>query len=190
MPFLGDSGRNQPYLYMIFYSMLQAGRQKRNGGLKSARSGHDDDAIMDRIRHYCAYQERCSHDVEQKLHQWRVSPARSRKIQEQLAEEGYLENERFARIFVRSKFHINRWGRMKIRYELRFRNIPENIVTKAMEEIGEDDYLKTLADLITKKKSEINSPHSLNVREKIITFVTGKGYEFDLISKVLTDLNI
>jgi regulatory protein len=145
---------------------------------------------MDRIRHYCAYQERCSQDVEQKLRQWRVSPARSRMIQDQLTAEGYLENERFARIFVRSKFHLNRWGRMKIRYELKFRNIPENIVMKAMEEIGEDDYLKTLQHLIMKKKSEINSQHPLNVREKIITFVTGKGYEFDLISKVLTDLNI
>ena len=145
---------------------------------------------MARIHHYCAYQERCSRDVDLKLMQWKVSSDRIRNIKHCLMEEGFLNEERYARIFVRSKFHINKWGRTKIRYELKSRFIPEILMQKAMEEIGEDDYLKTIRDLILKKMSEINSAKHLNIREKIITFVTGKGYEFDLISKVLTELKI
>jgi regulatory protein len=148
------------------------------------------EAILARIRHYCAYQERCSYEVDQKLTQWKVSPARIKKIRHVLLEEGFIDEQRYARIFVRSKFHINKWGRLKIRYELKSRAIPEMLISKALEEIGEDDYLNTIRDLVRKKKSEINSGKYLNIREKIITFVTGKGFEFDLITKVLTELKI
>lgn len=153
-------------------------------------SKNDQEAILARIQHYCAYQERCSRDVGNKLIQWRVSSGKITKIVHQLEEEGFIDEERYARMFVRGKFLISKWGRTKIRYELRNRNIPENLVQKSMGEIGEFDYLKTIRELILKKISEINTGKHLNIREKIITFVTGKGFEFDLISKVLTEFKI
>jgi regulatory protein len=153
-------------------------------------SKNDLDIIIARIHHYCAYQERCSFEVDQKLIQWKVSAAKVAKIKVHLRKEGFLNEERYARIFVRSKFHINKWGRSKIRYELKLRKIPENIVSKALEEISDDDYHKAIQELILRKKAEINSEKNLNIREKIITFVTGKGFEFDLVLKVFTELKI
>jgi regulatory protein len=147
-------------------------------------------AILRRIQHYCAYQERCNHEVDIKLLAWKVSPAKTKKIKQNLSGEGFINEERYARLFVRSKFHVNKWGRAKIRYELKIRNIPEELILKAMEEIGEEDYLSTIRELILKKLSEINTGKHLSVREKIITFVTGKGFEFDLISIVLKELKI
>jgi regulatory protein len=153
-------------------------------------SKNDLSAVLDRIHHFCAYQERCNHEVDMKLMQWKVSANKIAGIKRHLQNEGFLQEERYARIFVRSKFHLNKWGRIKIRYELRSRFIPDRIVRKAMEEIGEDDYVRTIQELILKKKAEINSGKHLNIREKILTFVTGKGFEFDLTSKVLTELKI
>ena len=153
-------------------------------------SKDDIETIIARIHHYCAYQERCINEVDQKLMQWKVSSLKIRKIMNHLKEEGFIDEERYARMFVRGKFHINKWGRMKIRYELRSRTIPEQLVNKAMEEIGDEDYAATIRELILKKMSEINNGKHLNIREKIITFVTGKGFEFDLITKVLTELKI
>jgi len=153
-------------------------------------SKSDIEAILARIRHYCAYQERCKHDVNHKLMQWKVSSSKIIKLMRMLTEEGYINEERYARIFVRSKFHINKWGRTKIRYELKSRKIPGILVSRAMDEIGDDDYMRTIRELILKKNSEINTGKHFNIREKIITFVTGKGFEFDLISKVLTELKI
>lgn len=109
------------------------------------------EVILARIRHYCAYQERCSYEVDQKLAQWKVAPARIKKIRHILTEEGFIDESRYARIFVRSKFHINKWGRLKIRHELKSRAIPEMLISKALEEIGEDDYLNTLRELASKK---------------------------------------
>lgn len=158
---------------------------------RAGKSPKEDlEAVLARIQHYCAYQDRCTKEVDLKLTQWKVSPVKIKKVLSQLKEDGFIDEERYARIFVRSKFHINKWGRVKIRYELRGRSIPENLIAKAMGEIGEDDYMRTIRELIIKKNKEINSGKHLNIREKIITFVTGKGFEFDLISKVLTELKI
>jgi regulatory protein len=151
---------------------------------------NDLDSIMARISHYCAYQERCNYEVDQKLRQWKVSAGKTGLIKERLHQEGFIDEERYARMFVRSKFHLSKWGKTKLRYELKGRAIPDNLINKALEEIGEDDYLRTIREVILKKQSEIISGKNLNIREKIITFVTGKGYEFDLIIKILTELKI
>ncbi len=150
----------------------------------------DPDTVLERIRHYCAYQERCVREVDLKLMQWKIAPDQHKKIIRLLQEEGFIDEDRFARLFVRGKFHVNKWGKLKIRYELRNRSIPEAIIAKSLDEIGEEDYQQTIRELILRKMSEINSSETPNIREKIINFVTGKGFELYLVTTVLSELNI
>lgn len=146
--------------------------------------------LVEKIEHFCDYQERCIYDVDQKLRSWKVPPHEIREIMKQLLAGKFIDEDRFARSYVRGKFHINKWGRIKIIFELRRRNIPESLIRNAISEIGEEDYLFTIRDLVIRKKQEIYLRKNLKVREKIITFVTGKGFEFNLAEKTLTELNI
>ncbi|MEI7499082.1 MAG: regulatory protein RecX [Bacteroidota bacterium] len=156
----------------------------------SDSSNSDPAGIFDRISRYCAYQERCLWDVKQKLSEWKVPGGISNKITKKLKDEGFIDDERFAKLFARGKFRINKWGRLRIRYELKCRSIPDHIIHEALLEISEEDYRKTVMELILKKKLEIKPEKNLNIREKIITFVTGKGFEFDLTAEVLKELKI
>jgi regulatory protein len=156
----------------------------------SDSSTSDPAGIFERIGRYCAYQERCFCDVKQKLSEWKVPGGMINTITKKLKDEGFIDDERFARLFARGKFRINKWGRLRIRYELKCRNIPDHMIHKALLEISEEDYRKTVRELILKKKSEIKPGKNLNIREKIITFVTGKGFEFDLIAEVIKELKI
>jgi len=153
-------------------------------------SNNDPAQIFDRISRYCAYQERCTRDVEQKLTDWKVPRGKISQIMKKLKEESFIDDERFARLFVRGKFRVNKWGRLKMQYELKVRSIPEKLIGEAMQEISEDDYIKIIRELILKKKSEIKPGKNLNIREKIITFVTGKGFEFDLTLELIKELKI
>jgi regulatory protein len=144
--------------------------------------------LLHKIEHFCAYQERCISDVDQKLRSWKVLPDKIPGILKRLQSEKFIDEDRFARLFVRGKFHINNWGRIKITYDLRRRNIHENIIRSALKEIGEEEYVAMIRELILKKKTEIPDRNNLIVREKIITFVTGKGFEFYLTEKILTEL--
>ena len=135
-------------------------------------------------------QERCTSEVKAKLRGLGADDARIDEILPQLRKEKFLDDERYSRAFARGKFRNNRWGRIKIRYELAGKGIPGEIITLGLEEIGEEEYLDVIRDLVQKKSSEIIREKKLTVRNKIFTFVSGKGFETDLITSIIKELNI
>lgn len=144
----------------------------------------------EKIQRYCAYQERCSRDVEMKLREWKTPAGKIKTMIQQLIAEGFLNNERFSRTFVRGKFHHNHWGRIRISYELKSRGIPEKMISEAFHEINEEEYTESLRNLIIKKRKDLPAGKNLNIREKLINFALNKGYEFDLIANILKEMKI
>jgi regulatory protein len=146
--------------------------------------------VLQMIRHFCSYQERCLKEVESKLNHWKVQPKKIPAIINQLQKENYLNEERFARSFAGGKFRNNKWGRQKIEFELFKRGVPELLIQEGLLEIDEEEYGKTLKEIITRKKNEIKPVETVNIREKIINFAYGKGYEIDLILGIVKELKI
>jgi regulatory protein len=146
--------------------------------------------VLQKIEYFCSYQERCIRETEEKLKDWAVQKKLIPSIINQLQKEGYINEERFAKVYAGSKFRVNKWGRQKIEFELKLKGIPEGMIQKGIEEIDEEDYQRVLRDLIRKKQKEIIPEKDLNIREKIITFVQGKGYEMELILAALKELKI
>src|ERR1035437_2390264 len=141
----------------------------------------DSGMVLQKIQYFCSYQERCIRETEEKLKDWTVQKKLIPSIISQLQEEGYINEERFAKAYAGGKFRVNKWGRQKIEFELKLKGIPESMIHKGIEEIDEADYQRVLRDLILKKQKEIKPEKDLNIREKIITFAQGKGYEMELI---------
>jgi len=148
------------------------------------------DIVKKKIGRFCAFQERCSREVELKLKEWDTPPAEIPGIIRQLKEEQFLDDERFAMAYVRGKLLIKRWGRIKTGHGLREKGIPESIILKAFEEIDEDKYREILRLAILKKWKEIKHKKNLTIREKLINFALTKGFEFDLIIQTLNELKL
>ena len=150
----------------------------------------DSGMVLQKIQYFCSYQERCIRDTEEKLKDWAVQKKLIPSIIGQLKKENYINEERFAKVYAGGKFRVNKWGRQKIGFELKLKGIPEGMIQKGLEEIDEEDYRRVLRDLIRKKRKEIKPEKDLNIREKIITFAQGKGYETELILTALKELKI
>jgi len=150
----------------------------------------DSGMVLQKIQYYCSYQERCIRDTEEKLRDWTVQKKLIPSIISQLVEEGFINEERFAKVYAGGKFRVNKWGRLKIGFELKLKGIPEAMIQKGLKEIDEGDYQRVLRNLILKKQKEIKPEKNLNIREKILTFVNGKGYEMELILSALKELKI
>ena len=155
---------------------------------KKTVNGEDPELILKKIRHYCSYHERSIAETERKLEQWHYQKSRIPSMINRLQQEGYLDEERFARVFAGGKFRINKWGKRKIEYAMRLRGLPELMIQEGLAEIGDREYRKIVKDLISRKLKEINPEKNLNFREKIINFALGKGYEINLILEVLKEL--
>jgi len=147
-------------------------------------SYHDDVGILDKLRSYCAYQERCVSELKDKLRQWKIDDDKAVKIIARLIEENYLNEERFARAFAGGKFRINKWGKAKIIYELHRKQLPDNIIQLGLEEIDEAEYIETLKELLAKKSREIKEKDGFKKKQKLISFAVQKGYEYELVKKL------
>ncbi|UPT68475.1 MAG: RecX family transcriptional regulator [Sphingobacteriales bacterium JAD_PAG50586_3] len=112
---------------------------------------------MQKAAAYCAYRERTVAEVTDKLRTLGATDVQKEKIIAKLIAEKYIDESRFAASFVRGKFNVNKWGRLKIKAELNFKGIDKKQVEKALKEINESDYLSTLKKLLEKKAKEVKA---------------------------------
>lgn len=143
---------------------------------------------LQKLRQYCAYQERSHHEAQQKLWELGVPRAQHDEILSTLIEEDYLNEERFAVLFAGGKFRMNDWGRKKILYALKEKRVSEYSIKKALKEIPEDDYEKKLTELVEKKYDSLKGEQHLARKRKTIDYMLQKGYEMDLVTGVLKRL--
>ncbi len=155
--------------------------------MKNQKSYTVDEATK-AMEHYCAYQERCHKEVEQKLYDLNMIPEAQEFIILHLLQHNFLNEERFAKAFARGKFSIKKWGRIKIVSELKFKNISSYNIKSALSEIDEEDYLNTLQKIAEKKIQLIKEPNSFTKKNKLSTFLISKGFETELVYKMVNNL--
>lgn len=138
---------------------------------------------------YCAYQERCHKEVIEKLNEWGIYGQDAQEILLQLIEQNYLNEERFAIAFAGGKFRVNQWGKIKIVNELKMRDISPYCINKALLAIDEDTYVEALTQLAQKKWQEVKDANILSKRAKVARFLAGKGFEQELVWRILRNTN-
>jgi regulatory protein len=136
---------------------------------------------LQKLQRYCAYQDRCHQEVRQQLRDMNVYPDWQEEIIVALIEENFLNEERFACSYVRGKFRMKQWGRVRIKQELRRRDISDYCIRKGMAEIEEPAYQEALRDLIVKKGNRTEADNLWAFRNKVARFVIDKGYEPALV---------
>jgi regulatory protein len=140
------------------------------------------------LENFCAYQERCHKEVEQKINSLRMISEAKDHIILHLMEHNYLNEERFAKAFVRGKFNINKWGKLKITNELKFKNISSFNIKTALKEIDSEEYYDTVLNLAHKKLPLIKEVNTFKKHTKLTNYLVSKGYEFDIIFKIINEL--
>jgi regulatory protein len=142
-----------------------------------------------KIKHFCAYQERSHAEVKEKLYAFGLYKTDVETILSRLIEEDYLNEERFAKMFAGGKFRMKQWGKVKIRYELKQKQVSEYNIRKGLREIPEDDYQTAFARLFETKQKTLKSEKNIQVRKrKLLDYLLQKGYERDMIMQKLNEL--
>jgi regulatory protein len=145
------------------------------------------DYILNKLRHYCAYQERCHEEVRTKLLSLKIYGNELEEVINKLIEDDFLNEERFAKAYAGGKFRMKKWGRLKIQNELKQRKISDYCIKKGMAEIEEDDYLKTLKQLATASLKKYKSTNAFETKSKAARYLISRGYEGDLVWGVLKE---
>ena len=144
-----------------------------------------------KLKHYCAYQDRCHSEVKSKAYLLGMRKDDVEELTSKLIEEGCLQEERFARSFAGGKFRMKQWGRNKIRSELRKKQVSIHCITAALDEIDEHKYKQTLQKLAVKRWNSVKG-EGVNLFVKMTktrNFLLLKGYEPILVSNEIKQLS-
>lgn len=138
---------------------------------------------------WCAYQDRCLFEVQNKLQAWNLEFSIQEKIIEKLILNRFLDEKRFVESFISGKVRIKRWGRIKIKYHLFQKRVEKKLIDQGLKSIDQEVYWKNLLVLATKKSSEIKpSVDQWKTKQKIINYLASKGYEQDLIFEAVKEV--
>ncbi len=141
-----------------------------------------------KLEYYCAYQERCKQDVKNKLISMNISLHDIESVIQHLLDNDFLNEERFAKAFCRGKFRIKKWGRQRIKRELKGKYITSQNINSALQEINEIEYHKTFNDLAKKRYLEIKETNIFKKRKRLADYLNYRGWESDLVYKKIMEL--
>lgn len=144
---------------------------------------------LQKLKYYCAYQERAHSEVKEKLFQLGVWKKDHDEIISALIEENYLNEERFAMAFAGGKWRVKRWGKVKIKFELKQKQVSEYCIHKALKQIDEEEYMRVLKELADTRYNSLKADQYIIRWKKTVDYLTARGFEADLVRQVLKKEN-
>ena len=133
----------------------------------------------------CAQAEHCQQEMRDKMRRWELDETAQNRIVARLVKERYIDDERYARAFVKDKIRYNKWGRRKVQQALWLKHIDADIQQRVLDEIDEKEYLDVLRPLLKQKRKSIKAESDYELNQKLVRFALGRGFGFDIIRQCL-----
>jgi regulatory protein len=142
---------------------------------------------LSRAMSLCAHHEFCCSEIRFKIQSWGVDDNDIEKIISLLIKENFINEERFAQAYVKDKFNYNKWGKVKITSQLRAKNIPGYIISKSLDVIDNEFYIKTLKELISGHRRSVKARSQYELKAKLLRYGLSKGFESSLLYDLLNE---
>ena len=133
----------------------------------------------------CAQAEHCEQEMRDKMKRWEIDKAVQDRVLQRLIKERYIDNERYARAFVKDKIRYNKWGRRKVQQALWMKHIDQDIQQRVLDEIDEKEYLDVLRPLLKQKRKSIKADSDYELNQKLVRFALSRGFTFDIIRQCI-----
>ena len=133
----------------------------------------------------CAQAEHCEQEMRDKMRRWELDETVQNRIVDRLIKERYVDDERYARAFVKDKIRYNKWGRRKVQQALWKKRIDADIQQRVLDGIDEKEYVDILRPLLKQKRKTTKAENDYELNQKLVRFALGRGFGFDIIRQCL-----
>ena len=133
----------------------------------------------------CAQAEHCEQEMRDKMIRWGIDPDAQDRVVARLVKERYVDNERYARAFVKDKIRYNKWGRRKVMQALWMKRIDDDIQRSVLDEIDDKEYIDVLVPLLKQKRKTIKAKSDYELNQKLVRFALSRGFDFSIIRQCM-----
>lgn len=139
------------------------------------------DKALEKLMAYCSKMERCEFDVKQKLYFWGIDTKKSQEVLERLKNEGFINNDRYIEAYIRGKYYYNKWGKVKIRFNLKLKGYDENDIVEPLDSFFDNiDYEQMIYEQLDRKNRSLIIDDEYQRKSKLIQFGQSRGYETEI----------
>lgn len=133
----------------------------------------------------CAQAEHCQWEMLEKMRRWELSDEAQARVMERLMKERYVDDERYARAFVKDKVRYNKWGRRKVEQALWQKHIGDSVRLQVLDEVDDDEYISILRPLLQQKRRSTKAASDYELNQKLIHFAVSRGFTMDIIKQCI-----
>ena len=133
----------------------------------------------------CAQAEHCQYEMVEKMRRWELDDEAQARVMQRLVSERYVDDERYARAFVKDKVRYNKWGRRKVEQALWQKHIDEDIRQQVLDEVDDNEYLSVLKPLLQQKRRSTKAANDYELNQKLVRFAVSRGFTYDIIRQCL-----
>ena len=133
----------------------------------------------------CAQAEHCQYEMLEKMRRWELDDEAQARVMQRLVSERYVDDERYARAFVKDKVRYNKWGRRKVEQALWQKHIDEDIRQQVLDEVDDEEYISVLRPLLKEKRRSTKAANDYQLNQKLMRFALGRGFTFDIIRQCI-----
>ena len=133
----------------------------------------------------CAQAEHCQYEMLEKMRRWEMPEEEQARVMQRLVSERYVDDERYARAFVKDKVRYNKWGRRKVEQALWQKHIDDDIRQRVLDEVDDEEYLNVLRPLLKQKRKSTKAANDYELNQKLVRFALSRGFTFDIIRQCM-----
>ena len=140
---------------------------------------------LQKLSALCARAEHSSGEMLEKMRRWQLSEDARERVLDRLIDEKFVDDERFARLFVREKIRFDRWGRRKIEQALYQKGVASDISRRVLDEVDDETYVAELKKLIAAKRRSVQAESDYEMRQKLTKYALGRGFGYNVIRQCI-----
>lgn len=159
-------------------------KQKKEFATPHSGRRSENDAYLT-LAALCAQAEHCQWEMLEKMRRWELPEEEQARVMQRLVSERYVDDERYARAFVKDKVRYNKWGRRKVEQALWQKHIDDDIRQRVLDEVDDSEYLAVLKPLLQQKRRSTKAANDYELNQKLVRFAVSRGFTFDIIRQCL-----
>lgn len=131
-----------------------------------------------------SYSQKSTYEIKKKLAEKKFSNEVIDKVVAFLDSYGFLDDAAYVKAFITDKDEISRWSRNKISYMLKTKHVDDLLIEEYIGLVDDQREYENASFFADKK---IKDDFSFENRQKVFRHLAGKGFDIDIINKVLDE---
>ena len=148
-----------------------------------------DEALASLMR-LCARAEKCEGDARRLMRRWGVAPSDMEQVLARLVRDRFIDDSRYAELFVREKLNLSGWGAYKIRTALRRKEVAAEIIEEALGQLDAQKLRDRLQERLERKLRTVRAKTTYELKNKLFRYGLSLGYDFESVRDVVEQLPI